>query len=59
MKEFRQRIKHVTVSGIELKLCTLCGNLKSLSSFYKDRRNWDSLTHRCKSCILMKSDMKK
>ncbi len=54
MEGFKQRIKHITVSGVELKLCTLCGELKSLDDFYKNRRNWDSLTHRCKSCILTK-----
>lgn len=49
IKELRS--KHIFISGIELKKCTLCERLLPLNHFSLRNKSWDNLTFRCKKCI--------
>lgn len=36
------------------KICTLCGEIKELKEFYRDKRNSDGIRSECKSCYRQK-----
>lgn len=44
------KISHVIDGDSEYKYCTMCEEWKSVSDFYANKRNYDDLDRRCKSC---------
>lgn len=40
---------------IKKKLCTECGEYKSVKMFYKDSRNADGYRSYCKQCVISKN----
>lgn len=44
------KIEHRTLNGVELRLCSVCKKWLSLKLFYKDKKQWDGLCHRCHNC---------
>lgn len=49
-REGRHCIPHVFIGGVENKSCSVCGSLKALDAYAKDRSRADGLDHRCRSC---------
>ena len=43
----------------EAKECNACGVLKPLQSFYKNKKSWDGLQHRCKDCWSLREKAKR
>ena len=45
-----KRIKHYIIDEIAHKRCSKCNEWLTLDNFYKNKRRWDGLCHRCKKC---------
>ena len=41
---------HQTIDGVEGKTCSLCGDWKPLTDYYKRAAGWDGLQPVCKAC---------
>lgn len=46
----RRKIRHAVVGDIEGKPCQKCGRWQPLAEYYHDKRSWDGLSYRCRTC---------